>query len=188
MISSTSADSEMRTWPGAIVVMAIAAFFAFGLPAINARLPATVVEPSNVLIDLGKGVTVRTPAGWSADLAKTKPKDTLALSRDTSSLVATAFAWTGSETELVERTRNLMEGVSRFQVRGTPTPVTTAQGFAATTYVIYSEHFDGRLWVGVLPGGKVGFAVRVRSVTGQGDAALQDAQAVVDSLQFKEAP
>lgn len=187
-ISSPPAEADSRTWPAALVVVAIAAFFAWGLPVLNARLPATSEQPGGVLVDLGQGVSVVTPAGWSADLAKTKPKDTLALSRDTSSLVATAFPWTGSEAELVERTRNLLEGVAHFAVRRTPTPMRTGQGFAGTTYAFFGEHVEGRVWVGILPGGKNGFAVRVRSVAGQGDSALRDAQAVVDSLQWRETP
>ena len=187
-ISSPPADGDSRTWPGALLIIAIAAFFAWGLPAFNARLPATAVQPAGTVVDLGHGVSVVTPAGWSADLAKTKPKDTLALSRDTSSLVATAFPWTGTEAELVERTRNLLEGVQHFEVRRTPTPMRTAQGFAGSTYAFFGEHVEGRVWVGILPGGKEGFAVRVRSVAGQGDTALRDAQAVVDSLQWKETP
>lgn len=179
-------DGDSRTWPGALVIVAIAAFFAWGLPAINARLPATAAEPAGVVVDLGHGVSVVTPAGWSADLAKMKPKDTLALSRETSSLVATGFEWTGSEAELVERTRHLLEGVQHFEVRRTLAPMRTAQGFAGSTYAFFGEQLDGRVWVGVLPGGKVGFAVRVRSVAGQGDAALRDAQALVDSLQWKD--
>jgi hypothetical protein len=186
--SISAPDGDSRTWPGALVVMALAGLFAWGLPAINARLPATAVEPAGVVVYLGHGVSVVTPAGWSADLANMKPKDTLALSRDTSSLVATAFPWTGSEAELVERTRHLLEGVRHFEVRRALASMRTAQGFAGSTYAFFGEHLDGRVWVGVLPGGKVGFAVRVRSVAGQGDAALRDAQAVVDSLQWKDTP
>jgi hypothetical protein len=171
-----------------LVIVVIAALFAWGLPALNARLPATAVEPAGIVIDLGHGVSVVTPSGWSADIAKTKPKDTLALRRDTSSLVATAFAWTGTEEELVQRTRNLLEGVQHFEIRRTLAPMRTANGYGGTTYAFFGEHVDGRVWVGVLPSGKTGFAVRVRSVAGQGEAALMDARAVVDSLQWKETP
>ena len=186
MTTASAADTTSRSWPGALVVLVIAVFYAFMLPAINSRLPSTVLESAGVTIDLGNGVSVVTPGGWSADLAKMKPKDTLALSRDTSSLVATAFSWTGTEAELIERTRNLFEGTRRFHVRGTPAPFHTSRGFTGTTYAIFGEEADGRVWVAALPGNKVGFAVRVRSIPGHGGTALQDAQAVVDSLQYKE--
>lgn len=186
MTTASASVATSRSWPGALVVLAIAVFYAFGLPAINARLPGTTLEPAGVTIDLGNGVSVITPKGWSADLAKMKPKDTLALKNDTSSLVATAFSWTGTEAELIERTRNIFEGSRRFHLRGTPAPFRTVSGFTGSTYAIFGEEADGRVWVAALPGGKVGVAVRVRSVPGHGNDALRDAQAVVESLHFQE--
>lgn len=184
---TTPSHTSSSSWLGALVVAGVGAFFAYGLPAIDARLPGTAPEPAGVTVDLGQGVSMVTPAGWMADLARTNPGDTLALQRDTSSLVATAFAWEGTEPQLVERTRNIFEGSQSFHVRGTPAPFQTARGVAGTTYAIFGEQVDGRVWVAALPGGKVGVAVRVRSIAGQGEASLRDAQAVVDSLQYKEA-
>jgi hypothetical protein len=186
--TDTLGGREPRTWPAALAVMAVAVFYGWGLPILNERLPATKVEPAGVTVELGNGVTVVTPGGWSAELAKMKPKETLALSRDTSSLVATTFPWTGTEAELVERTRTMFEGLQHYEVRGALAPIRTRNGLTGVTYAIFGELVDGRVWLGVLPGGKAGFAVRVRGVAGQGDVALRDAQAVVDSLQLKETP
>lgn len=186
MTTAPAPDATSRSWLGAFIVLAVAVFYAFGLPAINARLPGTAPEPAGVTVDLGNGVSVVTPKGWSADLAKMKPKDTLALRNDTSSLVATAFPWTGTEAELIERTSKLFEGSRRFHLRGTPAPFRTERGLAGHTYSIFGEDVDGRVWVPTLPGGKVGIAVRVRSTPGQGNDALRDTQAVVDSLQYQE--
>lgn len=187
MTTTPIPEAGPRTWPGALVVLAIAAFYAFGLPAINSRLPGTAPEPGGVTVDLGSGVSVVTPTGWSADLAKMKPKDTLALTNDTSSLVATAFPWTGTEAELIERTARLFEGTRRFHLRGAPAPFRTERGVAGYTYSVFSGDTDGRVWVAALPGGKVGVAVRVRGTPVLGSDALRDAQTVVDSLQFQEA-
>ena len=185
MTTIPTPDAGPRTWPGVLIILAIAAFYAFGLPAINARLPGTAPEPGGVTVDLGSGVSVVTPTGWSADLANMKPKDTLALRNDTSSLVATAFPWTGSEVELIERTASLFEGTRRFHVRGEPATFRTERGLAGHTYTVFSGDTDGRVWVAALPGGKVGVAVRVRGTPGLSSDALRDAQAVVDSLQFQ---
>ena len=173
-----------RTWPAALIVLVIAAFYAFGLPAINARLPGTAPEPGGVRVDLGNGIGVITPKGWLADLARMKPKDTLALKKDTSSLVATAFPWTGTEAELIERTANLFEGTRRFHLRGAPAPFRTEGGLAGYTYSVFSGDSDGRVWVAALPGGRVGVAVRVRGTPVLGSDALRDAQAVINGLQF----
>ncbi|AOS43643.1 hypothetical protein Verru16b_00695 [Lacunisphaera limnophila] len=174
-----------RSWPGTLVVLALAAFYGFGLTALSNRLPGTKPEPAGVTVDLGHGLSAVTPAGWSADLTRIVPGDTLALTQPTSSLVATAFAWNGTEPELIERTRRLFEGTHRIHVRGTPAPFRTADGLEGQTYVIYGEQIDGRVWIGRLPDGESGFAVRVRSIAGQGEAALRDAEALVESLHFK---
>lgn len=175
-------------WPGALVVLAIALFYGFGLSALNRLVPGTAPQPAGVSVELGHGVSVVTPAGWSADVPRMNPGETLALLNDTSSLVATTFPWQGSEAEMVERTRRLFESTRRFHLGGTPEPFRTARGVTGTTSAIYGEHADGRVWIGPLPGGKFGFAIRVRSVPGQGGDAMRDALALVESLQIKEAP
>lgn len=189
MSSSTSAASDHRAdhlWLGPLIVLAVALFYAFGLPAINRSLPSSTPQPAGVTVELGHGVTVVTPAGWSADVAKMNPGETLALVNDTSSLVATTFPWEGSETEMIERMRRLFETTRRFHVRGTPEPFRTAAGVTGLTTALYGEHADGRVWIGQLPGGKFGYAVRIRSVPGQGDAARRDAAALVESLRIQE--
>lgn len=167
-------------------MLAIALFYGFGLSALNRLVPGTAAQPAGVTIELGHGVSVVTPAGWSADVPKMNPGETLALINDTSSLVATTFGWEGSEEEMIERMRRLFESTRRFHVGGTPESFRTARGVAGTTAAIYGEHADGRVWIGQVPGGKYGFAVRVRSVPGQGTGAMRDAVALVESLQIKE--
>ncbi len=179
-----TARAEPRTWPGTLVVLAVAAFFAFGLGAINRQLPGAKPAPAGATVDLGHDVSVVTPAVWSADLPKTVPGDTLALLQDTSSLVATSFAWNGTEAQLVERTRRLFEGLQRIHIRGQPQPFRTAHGLTGQTYAIFGERLEGRVWVGQLPDGETGFAVRVRSIAGHGESALRDAQALAESLRF----
>jgi hypothetical protein len=173
-------------WPGTLVVLAVALFYGFGLTALNRLVPGTAAQPAGVTVELGHGVSVVTPAGWSADVPKTNPGETLALINDSSSLVATTFPWEGTEAEMVERLRRLFETTRRFHLGGAPEPFRTARGVAGTTSAIYGEHADGRVWIGPLPGGKFGFAVRVRSVPGQGNDAMRDARALVESLQIKE--
>lgn len=174
-----------RTWPGTLVVLAIALFYAAALPAISRRVPGTAPEPAGVTVDLGRGLSVVTPAGWAADLARIVPGDTLALTQPTSSLVATSFPWNGSESELLERTRRLFEGTHRIHLRGSSAPFNTPDGLTGQTYALFGEQIDGRIWIGRLPDGESGFAVRVRSLAGHGDAALRDAEAMVRSLHFK---
>ncbi len=187
LASSSPPGAPTRSaWLGALAVLAVALFHGFGLPAINRMVPGTSPQPAGVTVELGHGVSVVTPAGWSADLPKTNPGETLALVNDASSLVATTFAWEGSEAEMFERTRRLFESTRRFHLNGTPEPFRTARGVAGSTFALYGEHADGRVWIGRLPGGKFGYAVRVRSVPGQGDDAMRDALALVESLQIKE--
>jgi hypothetical protein len=174
-------------WPGTLVVLAIALFYGFGITALNRLVPGTAPQPAGVSVELGHGVSVVTPAGWSADVPKMNPGETLALINDSSSLVATTFPWEGSEAEMVDRLRRLFESTRRFHLRGTLEPFRTARGIAGSTSALYAEHGDGRVWIGQLPGGKFGFAVRVRSVPGQGADAMRDATALVGSLQIKEA-
>jgi hypothetical protein len=189
MTSATVAtpDQPARSaWLGTSIVLAIALFYAFGLPALNRSVPGTAPQPAGVTVDLGHGVSVVTPAGWLADVAKMNPGETLALVNDASSLVATTFPWEGTEAGMIERMRRLFESTRVFHLRGTPEPFRTAAGVAGVTTAIVSEHADGRVWIGQLPGGKFGFAVRVRSVPGQGESALRDARVVVESLRLKE--
>jgi hypothetical protein len=174
-------------WPGTLVVLAIALFYGFGLTALNRLVPGTAPQPAGVSVELGHGVSVVTPAGWSADVPRMNPGETLALLNDTSSLVATTFPWQGSEEEMFERTRRLFESTRRFHLGGTPEPFRTARGITGSTAALYGEHADGRVWIGALPDGKFGFAIRVRSVPGQGAGAMRDALALVESLQIKEA-
>ena len=64
MNTAAASARASRSWPGTLAVLAIAVLYAFGLPAINARLPGTSPEPAGVTIDLGHGVSVVTPEGW----------------------------------------------------------------------------------------------------------------------------
>ncbi len=181
------ASALRPNWPGTLAVLAVALFYGFGLTALNRIVPGTAAQPAGVTVELGHGVSVVTPAGWSADIPKTNPGETLALLNDASSLVATTFPWEGSEAEMLERLRRLFETTRRFHLAGKPEPFRTARGVAGSTSAIYGEHADGRVWIGRIPGAKFGFAVRVRSVPGQGAAAMRDAVALLESLQIKEA-
>jgi hypothetical protein len=180
------ATTVRPNWAGTLAVLAIALFYGFGLPTLNRLVPGTVAQAAGVTIELGHGVSVVTPTGWSADVPKTNPGETLALINDTSSLVATTFPWSGSEEAMIERTRRLFESTRRFHLDATPEPFRTARGVVGTTSAIYGEQADGRVWIGPLSGGNFGFAVRVRSVPGHGDEAMRDALTLVESLQIKE--
>ncbi|HMS26726.1 MAG TPA: hypothetical protein PKC80_05060 [Burkholderiaceae bacterium] len=186
MVNPSTNDSHSSTWLGALMVLLVAVFYAFGLPAINARIPGTVPEPAGVTIAIGNGFSVVSPAGWMADLVKTKPNETMALNREASSLVATSFDWTGSEEELFERSRSLLVGLGHFDVRSKPSVMQTAQGLKGHTYTYMNDKFDGRIWLFTIPGSKSAAAVRVRSLHGHGQTSLRDAKAVVDSLKFQE--
>lgn len=177
------------TLGGSIVILLVALFFHTGLPFINSRVPGTATIAADTRIPIGRGVSYTTSAGWSADLAKTKPNDTSALSRDDgSSFVLTTFDWTASQDELVLRTRSLFEGLSRLHLYSDQAPFRTANGLAGITYTIHGANLEGRVWVILLPGTQHAIAARVRGLPGHFDTALRDATTMVNRLSVEAKP
>jgi hypothetical protein len=191
--ASPSAPALPRREPystllGSLIIAAIALFYSHGLPFIADRIPGTSGIAAGTRIDLGRGVSYATAAGWSVDLAKTKPKDTSALVHHASSFAITSAEWTASQSELIERVKKLFEGMQHLHVYGAETPFRTPSGLDGTTFNIQGENLEGRVWVIVLPDGKRAIAARLRGQPGHLNDDLRAAQAMVDSLKVEAAP
>jgi hypothetical protein len=173
---------------GSALILLVALFYAAGLPWINQRIPGRANVPAGVAIPLGHGASYTPTAGWCAELAKTKPGETSALLRDASSFVITTFDWQASPADLVLKSKNLFEGLSRLRVDGEAIPFHIASGLDGLTYRIDGENLEGRVWLIVLPGGKHALAARLRGMPGHLDEALRDARTMIDSIRVEAAP
>lgn len=177
-----------RTLPGALLAVVVALFFSHGLPFIANRIPGTPGIAAGTRIDLGQGVSYTTAAGWSVDLAKTKPKDTSVLLHHASSFAITAIEWTASPAELVARAKKLFEGMQHLHVYGGETPFRTPGGLTGTTFNLQGENLEGRVWVIVLPDHKRAIAARLRGQPGHLNDDLHAVQAMIDTLKVEAAP
>jgi len=62
---------DRRGWPGTIVVAALIALIAVGLPMLNALVSSERSLPPGTVIDVGRATTFTAADGWSEDVERT---------------------------------------------------------------------------------------------------------------------
>jgi len=173
-----------RTWPGALVILALAALFSVGLTAWNESVPGLAEIPAGTEISVGRGFTYEVTDGWSVDLARTDPEENSALTRNASVFRIGSAAWTGSRDELLERFRTLQTELRQVEVRSDYVPFRTDGGLEGTRYSYFSDTQEGMVWV-ILPDGTgVAAVARVGGVPGSMDDVIRDAEAMIASIEF----
>jgi hypothetical protein len=66
---------DRRGWPGTIVVAALIAVIAVGLPVLNALVSPQRLLPPGTVIDVGRATTFTAAGGWSEDVEATSPQE-----------------------------------------------------------------------------------------------------------------
>ena len=64
---------DRRGWPGTIVVAALIALIAVGLPMLNALVSPQRALPPGTVVDVGRATTFTAADGWSEDVERTSP-------------------------------------------------------------------------------------------------------------------
>lgn len=173
-----------RTWLGSLVILAIAALFSVGLTAWNESVPGLEEIPAGTEINIGRGFTYAVTGGWSADLARTQPEETSALTRDASVFRIGSIDWTGSRDELLERARTLQTELRQVEVRSDYLPFQTESGLEGLRYSYFGDNLEGMVWVILLEDAPVAVIGRVGGVPGSMDDVMRDAETMVASVEL----
>jgi hypothetical protein len=118
---------ELRTLVWSLGIVALLGGLAFGLPAVNAALPAGHAVPAEQPYPLGSGVTVRPPAGAQLDVTKSGPGSTLFVLGGVRYLLVVA-AFPGTLVQAVDQLRHRITANRGYQVTGAEAPISTDQG------------------------------------------------------------
>jgi hypothetical protein len=118
---------ELRNLAWSLGIFALLGGLAFGLPAVNAALPAGQAVSAQHPYPLGSRVTVLPPPGALRDVTKSGPGSTLFVLGDVRYLlVAAPFA--GTLAQATDQLRHRITANRGYQVTGAESPISTDQG------------------------------------------------------------
>ncbi|BCJ43770.1 hypothetical protein GCM10010168_39210 [Actinoplanes ianthinogenes] len=128
--------TDVPSAPGllsALVLVALLAALALGLPALDRAVSAQRAVPAGQPYRVGAGVTVVPPPGATLDVTGTRPGDDRGTALFRLGRVRYAIAvqpFSGDLTAAAVRLRQRITGTSGYQVTGTQLAVSTAGGLA----------------------------------------------------------
>jgi hypothetical protein len=134
---------QLRNLGWSLAVLAVLAAVGYGLPAVNAALPAARPVPTDRPYDLGGRVSVVPPSGALLDVTRTRPGSTLFVVDGVRYLLVVAAA-DGTLDDSVGQLRQKISANRGYQVTGPETPVRTGQGVLGRQGGYTSPGRDGR--------------------------------------------
>src|SRR2546430_2911439 len=108
---------ELRNLAESAAVLAVLALLAFGLPSVNAAIPAAQAVATDRPYPLGDGVTVRPPDGAQLDVTRSGRGSTLLLLGGARYLLAVA-PFTGRLEDAAAQLRQKITANRGYQVTG----------------------------------------------------------------------
>jgi hypothetical protein len=133
----------LRNLAWSLGVLAVLAGLAFGLPAVNAAIPAAQAVSADRPYQLGYGVTVLPPPGAQLDVTKSGPGSALfVLAEVRYLLVVTPFP--GTLEQATDQLRHRITANRGYQVTGAETSTRTNQGVAGRQGGYTSPGRNGR--------------------------------------------
>jgi hypothetical protein len=178
-----TARRELRNLGGSLAILAVIVALAYGLPAVNAALPAARQVATNRPYPLGSGVSVIPPNGAQIDVTKTRPGSTMFLLGAVRYQLVVAEA-SGTIDDAAGQLRHKITANLGYQVTGTEVPARTAQGVVGRQGGYTSPGRDGRYAVFVVRG--VGVEVTIAGVDLELRRALGALTASVASIAFPD--
>lgn len=142
---------EVRNLGWSLAVLAFIVALGWGLPAVNAALPAARPVPADRPYDLGGGVSVVPPPGALLDVTKSRPGSTLFVLGGVRYLLVVA-ATDGTLDDNAGQLRQKITANRGYQVTGPETPLRTAQGVVGRQGGYTSPGRDGRYAVFLVGG------------------------------------
>ncbi len=133
----------VRNLGWSLVVLAIVVALGYGLPAVNAALPADRPVPADRPYDLGSGVSVVPPSGALLDVTRSRPGSTLFVLDGVRYLLVVAAA-DGTLDDTAGQLRQKITANPGYQVTGPETPVCTRRGVVGRQGGYTSPGRDGR--------------------------------------------
>ena len=176
---------EVRNLGWSTGILAVIGALAFGLPAVNAALPAARPVPDGRPYPLGNGVTVVPPPGARLDVTTSMPGRTLFTLGGVRYLIVVA-PFQGSLAEVAAQVRNKITANRGYQVTGTEAATRTGQGVPGRQGGYTSPGRNGRYAV-FLHGG-VAVEVTIAGADLDLRSALPGLTASVASIEFPGPP
>jgi hypothetical protein len=164
-----------------LTILTVLAGLAFGLPAVNAAIPAAQQVATDRPYQLGSGVTVRLPSGAALDVTRSGRGTTLFVRGGVRYQLVVA-PYQGSLTDLAARLRHKITANRGYQVTGAETPIRTDRGVAGRQGGYTSSGRDGRYAVFLAHG--ISVEITIAGADLDLRPALPELTASVASLRF----
>jgi|SRR5579859_4961623 len=171
----------IRNVAGCLAIVAILAGLAYGLPAVNAAIPAGQTVAADRPFPLGNGVTVRPPVQTQLDVTKSGRGTTLFLRGGVRYLLVVQ-RFDGSLDDVAAQVRQKITANRGYQVAGPETPTRTDEGVPGRQGGYTSPGRNGRYAVFLARG--VAVQVTIAGADLDLRTALPDLTASVLSLRF----
>jgi hypothetical protein len=172
---------EVRNLGWSTGILVVIGTLAFGLPAVNAALPAARPVSTDQPYALGRGVTVRPPSGAELDVTTSVPGRTLFVLGGVRYLLVVA-AFEGTLEEATAEVRQKITANPGYQVTGPESATRTGQGVTGRQGGYTSPGRDGRYAVFLSAGTSV--QVTVAGADLELRSALPALTASIASLEF----
>jgi hypothetical protein len=164
-----------------LAILAALGALAFGLPAVNAAIPAAQTVATDRPYRLGDGVTVAPPARAQLDVTRSGRGTTLFVRGGVRYQIVVA-ASAGSLADAAAQVRHKITANRGYQVAGVETPTRTDQGIPGRQGGYTSPGRNGRYAVFLAHG--VAVQVTIAGADLDLRAALPELTASVDSIRF----
>lgn len=164
-----------------LAILAVLGALAFGLPAVNAALPAAQTVPTDRPYPLGSGVTVRPPAQAQLDVTRSGKGTTMFVRGGVRYLIVVG-ASDGALADVAAQVRHKITANRGYQVAGVETATRTDQGVPGRQGGYTSPGRNGRYAVFLAHG--VAVQVTIAGADLDLRAALPDLTQSVDSIRF----
>ena len=175
-----------RTWPGALIVVAIIFVYVGGLVLWDAHTPNDFQNvESGAVLQVGPAVGFVPAKGWLVDVTDSSPTGDSAsifLTGRGSTFSVRTQSWDGTLAEFVTLQRSEISVFGKVHLVGDPAAFTTASGVSGLTFSYYAKQTQGQVWISVDQTTKRAVVVISRASQTAFTQAQPDVQQMLDSL------
>jgi hypothetical protein len=175
-----------RTWPGALAVLLAIAAYVGGLVFWDRHTPASRPLPEGDTVAVGQARFVPVD-GWEMDVSRSRAGQSLMLFKGSHKFLVTVGQWAGGPDGPMLRQQRLMERGQGLSIEGDVSDFVTSWGLQGKTFAYYGSKLAGRFWQVVDLQRKSVVQVDAYGADDGLDEALEDARAMLDSMDL-EAP
>lgn len=176
-----SRRTPYRTWPGALAVLLAITVYVGGLVLWDRHTPGDWELASGQSVEVGPARFV--PAqDWRMDVSRSRAGKSLMLFKGGHRFLVNIGEWAGGPEGPMTRQRRLMERGQGLRIEGDMSGFFNGWGLGGTTFAYYGPQLAGRFWQVVDQRRRLLVQIDLYGPADGLEAALEDARAMVDSM------